>query len=267
MSSRVFIRETSDRRDFVNSVLRRFEKELKGRSVFVKPNIVSYEAYPTSTHRDVLDAVLKFLTSKGNEIVVGEGPAPDAGSHSEIIDNHPLNRVCAKYEVELADLHEYGFRRFLTKSGFRLKVSEIPYECDYMISLPVLKSHPWTDMTGATKNLFGLLQNRERIMMHTRIKNIHRGIAELHSAFKANLTIMDGVETLITANEVRHGGERKRLGYMLAGEDPLALDSLGLHLLQDVDPKLKDKKPLEIKHLFWMRKLGLGTTEYKRARI
>jgi uncharacterized protein (DUF362 family) len=267
MPSKVFIRETSDRKDFVDSVLRRFERDLKGKTIFVKPNTVSSEPYPTTTHPNVLDAVLRFLTKKGNEVLVGDGPAFNAGNHSDIIENHPLNRVCGRYDVELADLHEYGFRKFLTRSGYKLKVSEIPFECDYMISLPVLKSHQVTDLTGATKNLFGLLQPRERMMMHARLKNIHRSIAELHSAFKANLTIMDAVETLTTANELRHGGEKRKLGFMLAGEDPLAIDSLGLCLLQGVDPNLKGKKPLDIKHLFWMKKLGLGTTEYKRARI
>jgi uncharacterized protein (DUF362 family) len=267
MPSKVFVRETSDRKDFVDSVLKRFERDLKGKKVFVKPNIVSNEPYPTTTHTVILDTVLKFLTRRGNSVVVGDGPAPYGGDHSGIIENHPLNRVCGRYDVEFADIHEYGFRKFLTRSGYRLRVSDIPFECDYMISLPVLKSHQHTDMTGAVKNLFGLLQARERIMMHARLKNIDRGTAELHSAFKANLTIMDAVEVLITASEVRHGGEKKHLGYMLAGDDPLAIDSLGLRLLQGVDPNLKGKKPLEIKHLFWMKKLKLGTTEYKRARI
>jgi len=267
MPSKVFVRETSDRRDFVNSVLDKFKRGLKDKTVFIKPNIVSYEPYPTTTHTAVLDEVLKFLTKNGNSVVVGDGPATGAGNHSKIMENHPLNKICGKYFVELVDLHEYGFRKFLTRSGFRIRVSEIPYECDYMISLPVLKSHPHTGIAGATKNLFGLLQNRERIMMHTPIKSLHRGVAELHSAFKANITIMDAVETLITANEVRHGGEKKKLGYMLAGEDPLALDAVGLHLLQKLDPNLKGKKPIDIKHLKWMKKLKLGTTDYNRARI
>jgi uncharacterized protein (DUF362 family) len=267
MPSKVFVRETSDRKDFVNSVLKRFQRDFKDRTIFVKPNIVSYEPYPTTTHAAVLDTVLKFLTDKGNSVVVGDGPATDSGNHSKIMENSPLNRVCGKYFVELVDLHEYGFRKFLTRSGYRLRVSEIPYECDYMISLPVLKAHSKTTITGATKNLFGLLQNRERMMMYARLKNMHRCIAELHSAFKANLTIMDAVETLITSSEVRHGGEKKKLGYMLAGDDPLAIDSLGLHLLQGVDPNLKGKKLLEIKHLEWMKKLNLGKIDYKRARI
>jgi uncharacterized protein (DUF362 family) len=75
----VYFSETKDRRDFTIKVLDVFKESLeKAKKIFVKPNIVSYEGYPTTTHPDVLDAVLSRLVD--SDVVVGDGPAVDAGS-------------------------------------------------------------------------------------------------------------------------------------------------------------------------------------------
>jgi uncharacterized protein (DUF362 family) len=57
------------------------------------------------------------------------------------------------------------------------------------------------------------------------------------------------VKTLISAQEVRHGGKEKELGYMLAGTDPLALDFYGFELLQKVEPELEGKSAENIPYV------------------
>jgi len=57
----------------------------------------------------------------------------------------------------------------------------------------------------------------------------------------ASFFIVDAIETIIITNEIRYGGKKKYLGYMLAGKDPVSLDIEGLKLLQKIDPNLKDK--------------------------
>lgn len=267
MRSSVFTRETDDRAGFTRSVLNRFRKEWSGKKVFVKPNIVSFERYPTTTHQDVLRQVLRSLTKGGCDVIVGDGPAPDAGDSTRIIENHSLQEVCGEFDAELCNLHEEPFRKVMTRTGFKLRVSSVPFSYDYLISLPVLKYHPYTMMTGALKNHFGFLQNRERVLMHSRLKNIHRSIAELHNVFKANLVIMDGCRTMRAANELRHGGKVLRLGYMFAGQDPVALDSAGLALLRNVVPELEGMEPNDVQHISEAVRLGIGSPDYKRAAV
>ena len=67
-------------------------------------------------------------------------------------------------------------------------------------------------------------------------------------------------ETLTHTNEVRHGGRKASLGYMLAGTDPLSLDAAGLEILQTVEPKLAGKTPDDIPHLRYAIELGVGTS-------
>ena len=103
-------------------------------------------------------------------------------------------------------------------------------------------------MTGALKNQLGFLSLSEKSRLHSG-NDVHRIIAELNRVTKPNLFIVDAVQTMITTNEVRHGGRPVELGYMLAGADPLSLDAVGLELLSKVEPKLKGKRVDDILHL------------------
>ena len=72
--STVYFSETDNREHFIGQILKVFATPLhKAKKVFVKPNVVSYEPYPTTTHPEVLEAVLKRLG--GCEFVVGDAPA------------------------------------------------------------------------------------------------------------------------------------------------------------------------------------------------
>ena len=267
MKSSVILKETDARKGFTRAVLERYKKGWKGKKVFVKPNIVSFERYPTTTHPEVLREVLKQLTENDCEVVVGDGPAPDAGNAERIIENHRLQRICGEFDVELCNLHEEPFRKVMTKTGFKVRVSSVPFDYEYMISLPVLKYHQMVKLTGALKNHFGFLANRERVYCHTKLKKIDRTIAELHNVFKANLIIMDGARTLRAAQELRHGGKVLRFGYMFAGSDPVAMDCAGLNLLNKMIPELDGVSPKDIEYIDIAERLGIGTTEYRRAGI
>jgi len=234
------------------------------RRVLVKPNIVSHEPYPTTTHPEVLDTVLHFLKRFHVQIVVGDGPAVDAGNSTQLLRQHPLQSICSAHGLELMDMHSHGFSRVKTERGFNLRVSSLALGCDYMISLPVLKVHPRLGMTGALKNQFGLFPARQRLMMHSRLlMDIHRSVAEVNTVARPHVTIMDAVKTYRTANELRHGGELAHLGYMLGGNDPLALDCHGLKLLGEIEPKLAGKSPEDIGHLAWAGRIGAGKTDYQ----
>ena len=282
----IYLQKTGNRKEFVAKILKEIEEELKGaKKILLKPNIVSFEPYPTTTHPEVLEACLEFflglktrsrnlehknkvwhgarISLRGKkEVLVADGPAPDAGSSKKIIAEHPLNKICDKFQLPLVNLCLEPMKKIKTKS-FEFKISTIPFEYDFIISLPVLKSHGATGITGALKNQFGLIAPKDRIIFHTvPWKDIHKAIAELNLAIKPNFWIVDAVQTLINANEVRHGGKFKELGYMLAGKDPVSLDIEGLKLLQKVDPGLKDKKPEDILHLKYAIDLGVGQSEY-----
>ena len=266
MTSSVSIKKTADRKSFARKAMKASKEEWTGKKVFVKPDIVSFERYPTTTHPEVLREVLRCLTDEDCEVIVGDGPALDAGSSARIIENHSLHEVCGEFHVELCNLHDEPFRKVMTKTGYKLRVSSVPFDFQYLITLPVIKYHRSVKLSGAVKNHFGFLQNRERIMAHTRLKGIHRLIAELHNVFKANLVIMDGVTSLTRAQELRHGGRVLKFGYMFSGNDAVAADSAGLSLLSKAVPELEGIMPKDIGYLRMAEQMGIGSTEFTLKR-
>ncbi|MFX1494423.1 MAG: hypothetical protein ACFFBZ_09100 [Promethearchaeota archaeon] len=51
------------------------------------------------------------------------------------------------------------------------------------------------------------------------LKDINKGIAELNIILKSNLIISDALKVVVQAQEFRHGGKEKDLGYLFAGTD------------------------------------------------
>jgi uncharacterized protein (DUF362 family) len=251
---------------FVQGVLARYADIIaQAHSVFVKLNLVSEEPYPTTTDPRVLDTVLTYLSGYHVPVTVGDGPAYDyswRGEAGAVPQEHPLRRVCDSHGVTLVNLNQREHVKRQTPYGFELSLSAIPRSFDVRISLPVLKRHVTCTITGAIKNQFGLLDLGQRSAMHRGTPDIHKAIAAIASIEPCNLFILDAVETLLQAEEVRHGGKQALLGYMLAGTDPLALDSAGFDLLKWRDRSLMHQNAQDVAHLAYAAEFGVGSLKY-----
>lgn len=262
----VYYSETSQRKEFTLRVLELFNSSLKeAKKILVKPNIVSAEPYPTTTHPEVLDTVLSRLSDR--EVLVGDAPAVDAGRSKKIFEKTPLKEVCDIHGVRLVNFYAEKMKTVRSSRGYKIRVSTVPFLCDFVISLPVLKFHSMLDLSGALKNQFGYLSRTDRILMHTKIKNIDKGIAEVNAAVPPSLFIVDAVETMVKAQECRHGGCPAELGFMMAGVDPVSLDCCGFDVLQKVEPKLKGKTCEDVEYLNYAIEYGVGSMSFETCRI
>ena len=158
------------------------------------------------------------------------------------------------------DLLSKGARKAKTRS-YELEVSAMASEYDFILSLPVLKSHGM-GLTGALKNQLGFLHAEDKIRSH-RVRDMNLVVAELNEVVRPHLYIVDAVQTMINTNEVRHGGQPRDLGYMLAGTDPVSLDVAGLELLKEVEPRLEGKRFEDILHVNHAVRLGIGEPGYE----
>ncbi len=264
--STVYFSENWSRREFVDRILEVSATPLqKATKVFVKPNIVSYEPYPTTTHPEVLDAVLKRLSDK--EVVVGDAPAIDAGRSDKILQKSPLKKVCDSHNVKLVNVYSEKMKTIQSKRGYRVKVSVLPLDCDYVISLPVLKVHGTVGLSGSLKNQFGYLSRQDRILMHCKVKNIYKGIAEVNVAVPTNLFIVDAVEPMIGGQECRHGGCPAKLNKMIGGTDPVSLDLFGLQILKKLEPEFEEVRNQAMKYIEYASRYGLGEKEFDAKRL
>ncbi|MGA7075882.1 MAG: DUF362 domain-containing protein [Halobacteriota archaeon] len=269
--SRVF-KEKADgatKYDFVARALDQFsDKIASASSIFIKPNLVSKEPYPTTTDPQLLDTVLEYLSD--HALTVGDGPAFDASLKAffdrktrGVSTHHPLKRVCDEHGVDFVNLNKGPFAKRRSDRGFGISLSTVPRSFDLKISLPVLKTHSICTLTGAVKNQFGLVRPTERVRLHASGLNLHKSIAEAAVLEPFDIFIVDVVETLVNAQELRHGGRKAHLGYVLGGTDPVAIDCAGLELLRTVDERLAGKTIDNIPHLAFAESYGLGERRHE----
>lgn len=258
--STIYYTKNPDRKRFVASVMSRFKNYIDGK-VLIKVNLVSHNNYPTTTHPEMIEAVYDQIKSHASEIICGDAQSIDLSVKK--IENHPLIEKCRKLGISFVNFYDHPFKKVKTTRGFSLKVSEIPFKQDFIISLPILKEHFIVKLTNALKDKFGYLPKTERLKMHTKLKDIHKGIAELNTIFKSHLIICDALKVMVKAQEFRHGGVEKDLGYLFAGTDPTALDHYGYELLRPISIKLIDiDNPLQIKYLKYALDYGVGSKDY-----
>lgn len=263
--STVLFTQNPDRKRFVQSLMSRYRNDIEGR-VLIKVNMVSYEPYPTTTHPEMIEAVYEQVKAKASEIICGDAQAIDVSSKK--VETHPIIKKCKELGIPFLNFYDHSFKKLKSPRNFTLKVSNLPFDQDYIISLPVLKDHFILKLTNALKDKFGYLAKTERLKMHTKLKNIDKGIAELNEGIKSNLIICDAIKVMIQGQELRHGGREQSLGYLFAGTDPVALDYYGFTLLKPISIKLKDiDNPLQISYIKYALDYGVGSSEFRLEEI
>ncbi|MHA1265330.1 MAG: DUF362 domain-containing protein [Candidatus Helarchaeota archaeon] len=261
------------RREFTLNILEQYQNQLKGK-VFIKPNMVSYEDYPTTTHPEILETVITWLQDRGCEVSCGDGHAVDVKTKN--VQNTAIIQVCKQHGIEFLNLYKAPMKTFKSPRGFKIKMSTVPFSADSVISLPNLKSHRHWElrMTGALKIVVGYFPKWERMKMHMIIiKNRWKMIAEANwflmktESAPSHLTIMDSIQPLIHANELRHGGEPTYVGYLFASTSPAVLDLHGFEVLKQVEPRYANKTVAYVPYIHYAIEYGLGGPEYELKEV
>jgi len=275
MKEIIYYTNNIKRKEFVFKILDIFKNFICDR-VFIKPNQVSYEDYPTTTHPETIESVILYLKENGHKILCGDGQGVDVKDNA--VENTKIRKICKKHGIEFINLYHYSMKTYKSIRGFKIKMSTIPFEVDTVISLPNLKSHPHWElhMTGALKMVVGYFSRWERIKLHMHaflpiVRSRWKTIAEANwILFKSegspnHIIIMDAVKPLIHANELRHGGRPVELkpGYLLASSCPIVLDIFGFNLLKNIEPRYKNRDLNYVGYIKWAINYGVCGSEYE----
>ncbi|MEW5826016.1 MAG: DUF362 domain-containing protein [Candidatus Bipolaricaulota bacterium] len=208
-----------------------------GEHVLLKPNLL-YGRAPeraVTTHPSVLSAVIRILQGAG--AIVSYGDSPGLGSPAAAASVAGLAEAAAALGVELAD---FETPETVSCSACRLvrqfTVARAALRADAIISLPKLKTHGLTRMTGALKNLYGCVPGLLKAEFHGRLPDVElfsRMLVDLHLLLRPRLHVMDAVVAM-EGNGPGHGRPRP-LNAILASEDPVALDATACRMIR-LDP-------------------------------
>jgi uncharacterized protein (DUF362 family) len=206
--------------------------------VLLKPNIVWGDSgkmpqFGMVTTSRIVEDLLQLLCEYGCDISIGEGTLINDELGSNTIRGFKytgIERIAKKYGVKLIDFNQEPSEEFEI-DGTKVCIARSVHEADFVIDIPVLKTHCQTKVSLGMKNLKGCLQMKSKMKFHK--KGLERMIALLNTTIKPKLTIIDGIYAL------EHGpsrlGTAYRMNLIIAGCDTLSCDIVGSTIL-GIDP-------------------------------
>ncbi|HMA66489.1 MAG TPA: DUF362 domain-containing protein [Desulfosalsimonadaceae bacterium] len=265
----VYYSAAGERKEFARKAANLIRSDIAAKqNILIKPNLVSADPYPATTHPALLEELIRLLKECGKNIYVADGPSLERGEN--MLRKTRLFEVCRRHGVPL-----FHFRNFPKKTvpnsalRYPYRIYRLPFACDYQISLPVLKSHVLKSvkMSCALKNQFAFIANMDRLKLHL-LNRINTAIADINTLIRPDFFIVDAVEVLLGANEKKYGGFAAKCGTLFCGSDPVALDGYGFVLLKNAgEKKLAGRSITDVPYIAEAEKRGLGSTSYMLEKI
>ncbi len=201
--------------------------------ILVKPNFL-YAANAeksVTTHPSVINAFLKFLQDKGYvRVMIGDSPARD--SCEKVLRTLGVNPEL--YGAQVAHMYKEERVEFPEgKAARRFYFAKDVIEAEAIVGLCKMKTHALERITGAVKNMYGLICGRRKAAGHVLYPDAMRFakmLADIHSCVKPRLHIMDGI--IAMEGNGPSSGDSIYMGVMLFSADPVALDSVFCRLIK-----------------------------------
>jgi uncharacterized protein (DUF362 family)/Pyruvate/2-oxoacid:ferredoxin oxidoreductase delta subunit len=207
--------------------------------ILLKPNLLVPRdpARAVTTHPSVFRAVARRFVTAGARVTYGDSPG--FGGPAFVSRRTGIASIAEDLGVDLADFTNGRTVPFpegrLIK---RFTIAEGVAAADGIISLPKLKTHGLTRITGAIKNQYGCIPGALKAEFHARLPNadlFSRMLVDLNRLLAPRLFIMDGIVAM-EGNGPQNGSPRP-MNVLLLSADPVALDATVCELV-GLDPSL-----------------------------
>jgi uncharacterized protein (DUF362 family) len=202
--------------------------------VVLKPNLVTSGMLNTLpdgvvTPVETVESMITLLREHGcNNITIADGSVihPDLKMDTANVFRWAgYNELSERLNVPLVDLNKGPFVT-VNLEGSPVEIANLIMEADFLINLPVLKTHNQTVVSLGIKNLKGAISYESKKACHRH--DLTRSIALLGRAVKVNLTVIDGSFGL---QKGPLGIDVHKMNIFVAGKDILEVDIVGSWLL------------------------------------
>lgn len=199
--------------------------DVKGKTVLVKPNILTDDdpAKCISTHPVVVEAMIRFLQSRGATVIVGDSPAVHTKKFRG--EKSGIYSVCETTGCQWVDFMADPIEKKIGKS--RIRIASVVEKADLIISLPKFKNHELVYFTGAIKNTLGLVPGFSKAKQHALHQDRNRFgefLVDLNELVTPDYFLMDGIMGMEGPGPGR--GFPVETGVLIGSTNPLALDMI-----------------------------------------
>ena len=212
-------------------------QSVRGKRVLLKPNLVepSRQSPHMTTHPVVIQAAIEVFRGWDADVTVGEGPGHVRDTEQALIESGVWEAL-ADLKMTFEDLN-YQEIKSVANAGRACKLKEFFFpqaviEADLVVSMPKMKTHHWMGMTGAMKNLYGVIPG----IKYGWPKNVlhYNGIAEtvfdINASVGRRITIVDGIDCMEGDGPILV--TLKHMVLILVGSDLTAVDATMARLMQ-----------------------------------
>lgn len=212
------------------------------RKIVLKPNIgidrvrLTRGRQTELTEPAVVEGVIRALRQVTDaEIIIGDAPTDDTAS--ALYNKLGYPELVARFDnVRMVD---FGTGPFVevdipgTPTQFRRYwLHHELAEADACVSVAKMKAHRSLGCTLCMKNLFGLtpwrIYGQPRVYLHDRLIRLPRVQVDLAAYFQPALCVVDGI---MTANHGEWEGTPIETGVLLAGDNVVATDAVGMAVM------------------------------------
>jgi len=154
-----------------------FDHLSAGAKVFIKPNIVfwtkacTFPKWGVITTSRVVEDMVALLKEHGiDDITIGEGivaDPEDTETPKDAFESLGYEKLKQRYGVKVINIMKRPFRKVDLGDGISLKYNSDLLESDFLVNLPVMKSHNQTVVSLGMKNLKGTIDIASRKKCHS----------------------------------------------------------------------------------------------------
>lgn len=230
----------------------KFKKNIR---VLIKPNVLGAHEPDSAitTHPVVLEEICKILKKYNAKIFIGDGSGEDTEKSLKVSG---IEKVAKKYGTLINFDKEKTYTEQIKGKIKQIHLPNIIKEVDLIINVAKLKTHIFTNITGAVKNLYGFIPGNAKSFYHRLLpksKEFSELLLEIYKKIKPQLNIIDGVVG-IEGMGPGTTGEKIKSNIILASEDAIALDIvaseiMGFHKNEVLTNKLAIKDGLFNDHI------------------
>jgi uncharacterized protein (DUF362 family)/Pyruvate/2-oxoacid:ferredoxin oxidoreductase delta subunit len=240
-----------------------------GKRVVIKPNLLSATAPEKSvvTHPEFFRAALRMVREHGGTAVLCESPGFQP--LGKVMRKSGYDRIVEEQGCEVADPRATALLFWDGPCRYkRFEISSAVFDADIILNLPKFKTHGLTYITGAVKNLFGLIYGLNKSQWHLKAQSKEEFsdfLLDYYSALlkgfekpKVFIHLMDAVMGMEGEGPGVSGTPRK-IGAVLAGQDAVSVDAVATRVVG-----LPVKKVLTVT---LGERRGLGTGAFERIEL